>query len=92
MNEVMIAEWCRSLQNAWFSNKQEKILQAALHVKNRIVALDNREGTEILADSGCIGGVVPYDGNHKDEVAQFFEERKMSVAFVAPENRGFSKH
>lgn len=54
--------------------------------------LDRREGPELLADAGCIGGVVPADGNKLEEVKQFFQEKKMSVAFVAPENRGFSKH
>lgn len=72
-------------------NRREKII--ILDELSKLVSrLDRRECTELFADSGCIGGVVPYDGNHKDEVAQFFEERKMSVAFVAPENRGFSKH
>lgn len=72
-------------------NRREKIV--ILDELSKLVSrLDRRETTELLADAGCIGGVVPYDGNHKDEVAQFFAERKMSVAFVAPENRGFSKH
>lgn len=54
--------------------------------------LDRREGPELLADAGCIGGVVPADGKRLEEVKEFFSQKKMSVAFVAAENRGFSKH
>lgn len=54
--------------------------------------LDKREGPELLVDAGCIGGVVPYDGKNREAVAKLFADAKLSVAFVAPENRGFSKH
>jgi hypothetical protein len=53
---------------------------------------DRREGPELLIDAGCIGGVVPFDGKNKEEVRKLFEEAGVSVAFLAPENRGFSKH
>lgn len=54
--------------------------------------LDKREPGELLIDAGCIGGVVPKDGKHFPEVEALFREADLSVAFVAPENRGFSKH
>lgn len=54
--------------------------------------IDHREGPELLIDAGCIGGVVPYDGKNKEEVKKLFEGSGVTVAFVAPENRGFSKH
>ncbi len=53
---------------------------------------DHREGPQLLADAGCIGGVVPADGNKLEEVQKFFQEKGMSVAFVHKDNRGFSKH
>ncbi|MDO8592465.1 MAG: hypothetical protein Q7R92_01660 [bacterium] len=59
---------------------------------NLVSRLDRREGPELLADAGCIGGVVPADGIRLEEVKEFFQQKKMSVAFVAAENRGFSKH
>lgn len=68
---------------------QMKLLDKFTRMVSR---LDRREGPELLADAGCIGGVVPADGNKLEEVKEFFHKKKMSVAFVAPENRGFSKH
>lgn len=54
--------------------------------------IDRREGPELLIDAGCFGGVVPYAGKYKEEVKKLFEESGVTVAFVASENRGFSKH
>jgi len=54
--------------------------------------LDRREGPELLADAGCIGGVVPADGKNLEEVKEFFRQADMRVAFVAKENRGFAQH
>jgi hypothetical protein len=51
-----------------------------------------REGTELLIDAGCKGGVVTADGNRLPEVQELFKKSGLSVAFVAPENRGFAKH
>jgi len=51
-----------------------------------------RERGELLADVGCIGGVVPADGKNLGEVKSFFLGRKMQVAFVPKEHRGFSQH
>ena len=76
-------------------------LQAALKMSDlklvdevfaQIRARDKREGTQLLADAGCIGGVVPADGKNLEEVKKFFLEHGLRVAFVAPEHRGFSKH
>ncbi len=53
---------------------------------------DLREGTELLIDAGCAGGVVPGDGKNLEEVRNLFTDAGLSVAFVAPEHRGFSKH
>lgn len=53
---------------------------------------DPLEGPELLAEAGCIGGVVPADGKNLQEVRSFFAERNMQVAFVAKEHRGFSRH
>jgi len=57
-----------------------------------IAAFDNREGTELLADAGCYGGIVPGDGNKLDEVKLFFRFVGMKVAILPPEIRGFAKH
>ena len=57
-----------------------------------IASKDIREGTELLIDAGCIGGVVTADGQLFEEVKKLFEETGLSVLFVAPENRGFAKH
>lgn len=72
-------------------NQSEKIILLDKFSK-AISKLDNREGPQLLADAGCLGGVVPADGVRLEEVKKFFQEKKMSVAFVAAENRGFSKH
>lgn len=53
---------------------------------------DKREAAELLIDAGCIGGVVPGDGNNLEAVRALFENAGLSVAFLAPEHRGFSKH
>ena len=57
-----------------------------------ISRLDIREGTELLIDAGCLGGVVPADGQKLPEVQELFKQAGLSVAFVAPEFRGFAKH
>jgi len=51
-----------------------------------------KEGPELLAEAGCAGGVVPADGKNFEKVKSFFVTNQMRVAFVAAENRGFSKH
>jgi phosphoribosylaminoimidazolecarboxamide formyltransferase / IMP cyclohydrolase len=57
-----------------------------------ILKIDEREGTEILRDAGCKGGVVPADGIRLEEVKTFFAEANMSVGFLNKIYRGFSKH
>ena len=51
-----------------------------------------REGIELLADVGCIGGIVPADGRRLQEVKNFVRKRGMTVAFLPKEHRGFSQH
>ena len=57
-----------------------------------IIKSDNREGPELLIDAGCKGGVVPADGQKLPEVQELFKKAGLSVAFIAPEFRGFAKH
>lgn len=70
---------------------KEKIREWAKVVQAVLVA-DQREGDELLIDAGCKGGVVTADGKNLPEVQKLFKEAGLSVAFVAPENRGFAKH
>lgn len=77
---------------AGYSDDPNKRLKTLLDIASDINMRDNREGTEILCDAGCIGGVVPADGNKLEQVKEFFAKKKMSVGFVSAENRGFSKH
>ncbi|MBL7160444.1 MAG: hypothetical protein ISS93_01165 [Candidatus Aenigmarchaeota archaeon] len=58
----------------------------------RVDAGDELEATEMLAEAGCRGGIVPADGRRLAEVKEFFKETEMTVFFVHPENRGFSQH
>lgn len=67
-------------------------LKKATDIWHLFMKLDRREAAELLIDAGCIGGVVPKDGKNFAEVEALFREAGLSVAFVAPENRGFSKH
>jgi len=69
-----------------------KALASIAQIASAITAIDNREGPELLIDAGCKGGVVPADGQKLPEVKELFERARMSVAFVAPEFRGFAKH
>lgn len=57
-----------------------------------ISRMDRREGTELLIDAGCRGGIVPADGKELPNVRDLFEKSGLAVGFVAPEHRGFSKH
>ncbi|MDO8566302.1 MAG: hypothetical protein Q7S04_03905 [Candidatus Moranbacteria bacterium] len=57
-----------------------------------ISSMDRREGTELLIDAGCRGGIVPADGKELPNVRDLFEKSGLAVGFVAPEHRGFSKH
>ena len=61
-------------------------------IAGSIIAQDKREGTELLLDAGCKGGVVPADGQNLEKVQAFFKENGLSVCFVEKNNRGFSKH
>lgn len=73
------------------TNKKSK-LRKLTKLTNMISRLDSREGPELLIAAGCKGGVVPADGKNLAEVQTLFSEAGLSVAFVAKENRGFSKH
>jgi len=57
-----------------------------------ISRMDRREGTELLIDAGCAGGIVPADGKELPNVRNLFERSGLAVGFVAPEHRGFAKH
>lgn len=70
----------------------KQVLRDIAKVAMYISHLDNREGPELLIDAGCLGGVVPADGKNLEEVKALFTEAGLSVAFVAPEHRGFAKH
>jgi len=50
------------------------------------------EAPELLVQAGCEAVVVPYDGVRKEEVAEYFRQAGVAVAFVAPEHRGFFGH
>jgi phosphoribosylaminoimidazolecarboxamide formyltransferase/IMP cyclohydrolase len=50
------------------------------------------EGPELLVEAGCIGGVVPADGQHLAEVQEYFAKRDLIVGYLQPEDRGFSRH
>ncbi|MFA5022053.1 MAG: hypothetical protein WC508_03175 [Patescibacteria group bacterium] len=53
---------------------------------------DRREGTELLIDAGCIGGVVPADGKEIENVKALFSKSGLSVAFLSSADRLFAKH
>lgn len=53
---------------------------------------DLLEGPELLINSGCSGGLVPYEGNKIEEVYDFFEESGVSVGFIPSIHRGFFGH
>ncbi|MDD5341093.1 MAG: hypothetical protein PHC97_01495 [Patescibacteria group bacterium] len=57
-----------------------------------IAKYDNREGTELLIDAGCKGGVVVADGKELPKVIELFGQTGLSVIFVDKINRGFAKH
>jgi len=72
-------------------SKKHTLKQLA-QISALISQADNREGPELLIDAGCKGGVVPADGQKLPEVQRLFKCNGLSVAFVAPEFRGFAKH
>lgn len=81
-----MAESCKQ------TTTDEQRIQILPHYAELFSQSDRREGTELLRDAGCVGGVVPADGKHLPEVKEFFRQAGMRVAFVAPENRGFAQH
>ncbi len=82
----------KQLHNNLIDKETDERINILNNFINLFSCLDRREGPELLADAGCIGGIVPADGNNLEQVKKFFQSKNMSVAFVAPENRGFSKH
>jgi len=87
-----LERWQAFLNSAQQGHNQNMRFAIALEISEQIMAMDNREGPEILADAGCMGGVVPADGNRLEEVKEYFKDSLLSVGFVDSENRGFSKH
>ncbi len=73
------------------SNDRNTIKEWA-SLSTMISARDRREGPQLLVDAGCIGGLVPADGKELENVHSFFQKNNLSVAFIPPECRGFSKH
>ena len=69
-----------------------ELLKAWSTVVSAFLLADAREGTELLIDAGCKGGVVTADGKELPKVQELFKKTGLSVAFVAPEHRGFAKH
>jgi AICAR transformylase/IMP cyclohydrolase PurH len=67
-------------------------LKAWAEVVKAFLLADAREGTELLIDAGCIGGVVTADGKELPKVQALFKKSGLSVAFVDAVNRGFAKH
>lgn len=61
-------------------------------LKTALILADKREGPQLLADAGCIGGIVPADGQYLAQVQDFFAAAGMAVAYVEPNNRGFCRH
>ncbi|OGY41114.1 MAG: hypothetical protein A2Y67_00690 [Candidatus Buchananbacteria bacterium RBG_13_39_9] len=70
----------------------KELLKSWSKVVSAFLLADAREGTELLIDAGCKGGVVTADGKELPHVQELFKKSGLSVAFVAPENRGFAKH
>ncbi|UCD07754.1 MAG: hypothetical protein JSW41_02165 [Candidatus Aenigmatarchaeota archaeon] len=73
-------------QNSWFAS------DAFFPFAKRARVNKPFEGTEILVKAQCAGGVVPHDGKRIEEVKAFFKKQGLKVAFLHPENRGFSQH
>ena len=93
LTDAQLHRWTALLNNARNQNQlPDHRFSYAWQVSKEIMAMDNREGPEILVWAGCKGGVVPADGNRLEEVKEYFEENHLSVGFVDPANRGFSKH
>lgn len=74
------------------SQKSSLIMDELSALSALISNIDRREGTELLIDAGCKGGVVPADGKELEDVKALFEKHNLAVAFVPPECRGFAKH
>lgn len=87
----MVAEFISKIEKGRGRDTREAI-QIITEAFNDLLKDDLREGAELLIDAGCTGGVVPGDGKNLEEVRNMFAEAHVSVAFVAPEHRGFSKH
>ena len=79
-------------QNFLHKLSPKELLKAWSTVAKAFLLADAREGTELLIDAGCKGGVVTADGKELPHVQKLFRKSGLSVAFVAPENRGFAKH
>jgi len=92
LTDGRLEHWQALLNEARQNHDQDIRFAIALKISNQIMAMDNREGPEILADAGCIGGVVPADGNRLEEVKEYFKNNFLSVGLVDSKNRGFSKH
>lgn len=86
--ELILKEARRQLQGTTPLEARRLLGELAL----QLISSDHREGTELLVDAGCVGGIVPADGKEVERVKAFFAAQEMSVGFIDPENRGFAKH
>lgn len=50
------------------------------------------DAPEILADSGCVLGLVPRGGKHEKEVRSFFQSKDIDMCFLPEQFRGFCRH
>lgn len=50
------------------------------------------DAPEILADSGCVLGLVPRGGRHEEEVRSFFQSKDIDMCFLPEQFRGFCRH
>lgn len=50
------------------------------------------DAAEIVADNGAFAGILPKGGIREKEIRQFFAERKITLAFVPEQFRGFAHH
>ena len=46
----------------------------------------------LMAEAGCVGGILPKGGKAEKNVAHVFADHGMRVAFLPKDYRGFSRH
>ncbi|MGD9022617.1 MAG: hypothetical protein PVJ62_02440, partial [Deltaproteobacteria bacterium] len=50
------------------------------------------DSAELLAESGCTGGLLPEGGEREESIRRLFADRGMRVAFIPRMYRGFARH